>query len=174
MHQHERGTSLCYISLFFGCWWSSWATNQHERGGQVVNDVNRRVAEKESELRLLRLTGIRTRERLNKVLDCDQSLYPLSTSSDQFWPFWPILQISFWRFYRGVVDRGWVLRRQDEKNSLLRTKWAFQSRIYIFSSLWLFSPSLPPLASGSLWLSCRTNIYPKKKRLMVVEMQKVK
>ena len=86
MHQHERGTSLCYISLFFGCWWSSWATNQHERGGQVVNDVNRRVAEKESELRLLRLTGIRTRERLNKVLDCDQSLYPLSTSSDQFWP----------------------------------------------------------------------------------------
>ena len=86
MHQHERGTSLCYISLFFGCWWSSWATNQHERGTQVVNDVNRRVAEKESELRLLRLTGIRTRERLNKVLDCDQSLYPLSTSSDQFWP----------------------------------------------------------------------------------------
>ena len=86
MHQNERGTSLCYISLFFGCWWSSWATNQHERGAQVVNDVNRRVAEKESELRLLRLTGIRTRERLNKVLDCDQSLYPLSTSSDQFWP----------------------------------------------------------------------------------------
>ena len=30
--------------------------------------MNRRVAEKESELRLLRLTGIRTRERLDKVL----------------------------------------------------------------------------------------------------------
>ena len=74
-----------------------------------------------------------------------------------------MLQISIWRFYRGVVDRGWVQRRQNEKNSLLRTKWAFQSRIYIFSSSWLFSPSLPPLASGSLWLSCSTNIYSKKK-----------
>ena len=30
--------------------------------------MNRRVAEKESELRLLRLTGIRTRERLEKVV----------------------------------------------------------------------------------------------------------
>ena len=34
----------------------------------MVNDVIRRVAEKESELRLLRLTGIRTRERLDKVI----------------------------------------------------------------------------------------------------------
>ena len=105
LQQHEREASLCYLSLFFGCWWSSRATNQHERGAQVVNDVNRRVAEKESELRLLRLTGIRTRERLNKVLDCEQSLYSLLTTSDQFWPILTNVK----HFYFKVLQGG---RRQ--------------------------------------------------------------
>ena len=138
LQQHERETSLCYLSLFFGCWWSSRATNQHERGAQVVNDVNRRVAEKESELRLLRLTGIRTRERLNKVLDCEQSLY-LLTTSDQFWPILTNVKNFYFKVLQGGRRQRVGAKEAKREELSLENKVSLSIKnIHIIFKIWAF------------------------------------